>query len=77
MDKGTIRIKDKDFKPYLPAQELDRIISELADSINRDYAGKSPILLTMLNGAFMFAADLVKKITIECRISMVKVSSYQ
>ena len=77
MNKENIRIKDKEFKPYLPAQELDRIIGELADRINRDYAGKSPILLTMLNGAFMFAADLVKKITIECRISMVKVSSYQ
>ncbi|MCH5244106.1 MAG: hypoxanthine phosphoribosyltransferase [Lentimicrobiaceae bacterium] len=77
MNKDNIRIKDKEFKPYLPAEELDRIITELAERINRDYAGRSPILFPMLNGAFMFAADLVKKITLECRISMLKVSSYQ
>ncbi len=77
MNKGNIQIKDKVFKPYLTAAELDGIIQELANRINHDYAGRSPILLTMLNGAFMFAADLVKKITLECRISMVKVSSYQ
>ncbi|MCM1042464.1 MAG: hypoxanthine phosphoribosyltransferase [Bacteroides sp.] len=76
MDKGIIRIKDKDFKPYLPARELDRIIGELAEKINRDYAGRSPLLLPVLNGAFIFAADLVKKIKLPCRISLVKMSSY-
>lgn len=77
MEKGIIRIKDKDFKPYLPAQELAQIIDDLAQRINHDYAGKSPILLPVLNGAFIFAADLVKKITLPCRISLVKMSSYE
>lgn len=76
MDSQTITIKDKVFKPYITAAELEQIIDGLAQKINRDYAGKSPILVTVLNGAFMFAADLAKRITIPCRFTMIKVSSY-
>lgn len=77
MNKEIIRIKDKAFKPYLQAAELDAIIGNLAERINHDYEGRSPLLLPVLNGAFIFAADLVKKITCPCRISLVKMCSYE
>lgn len=73
----TIQVKDKTFKPYLNSESIQKRIEEMAERINRDYAGKNPLLLCVLNGAFMFAADLMKKLTIDCEISFVRVKSYQ
>lgn len=52
-------------------------VKEVADKINRDMAGKNPLLLAVLNGSFIFAADLMRYITIPCEISFVKLASYQ
>ncbi len=61
----------------MTAEQIDRAIGELADRINRDYAGTESLLLVgVLNGAYMFAADIARKINIPCRIAFIKVSSY-
>jgi hypoxanthine phosphoribosyltransferase len=71
-----IQVKDKSFKPYLSAEEISTQIKKIAAQINIDYAGKQPIFIAILNGAFMFAADLFKDITIDAEISFIKLASY-
>lgn len=72
-----ITILDKTFVPYLPEEELLEGIQKVADRINKDYAGKKPLFLSVLNGSFMFTSDLMKRITLDCEISFVKLSSYE
>ena len=71
-----IHVKDKSFKPYLSAEEISTQIKKIAAQINIDYADKRPIFIAILNGAFMFAADLFKDITIDAEISFIKIASY-
>ena len=71
-----MKIKDLEFKKFIPSERIEKKVSSLATLINRDYEDKTPLLLPILNGAFMFASDLMKEVTIPCRISFVKVSSY-
>lgn len=72
-----VQIKDKDFKLFISESEIQTEISKLAAKINNDYAGKDVIFLGVLNGAFMFVADLLKNINLECEVSFIKVSSYK
>lgn len=72
-----VKIKDKTFKISIPEAEILKHVKEVADRINHDMAGKNPLFLSVLNGSFMFAADLMKMITIPCEISFVKLASYQ
>ncbi len=72
-----VKVHDKIFKPYISAKEIDSIISDLANRVNTDYAGKKPLFVAILNGSFMFASDFVKKIDLPCELSFVKFSSYQ
>ena len=74
---SIVKIKDKTFKTSIPEVEIQQRVKEVADHINRDMADKNPLLLAVLNGLFMFAADLMKNITIPCEISFVKLASYQ
>ncbi len=76
MNTEAITIKDKRFKPYMPAGELKSIIEGLGKRISEDYKGKNPIFVIVLNGAFMFGADLMKAVDLPCRVSLIKVSSY-
>jgi hypoxanthine phosphoribosyltransferase len=71
-----MKIKDLEFKKFIPADRIDKKITALARRIDKDYENRIPVFLSILNGSFMFAADLMKQITIPCRISFVKVSSY-
>ena len=71
-----VKLHDKTFAPYLSEQEIDSIIIELANKINREYKDKQPLLLGVLNGSFMFISDLMKKLTIDCELSFIKLSSY-
>ena len=71
-----IQVKDKNFKPYLSAGEISTQIKKIGAQINIDYAGKQPVFIAILNGAFMFAADLFKEITIDAEISFIKLASY-
>jgi hypoxanthine phosphoribosyltransferase len=71
------QILDKSFKPYLNKNEIEEAIEKIAKEINNDYADKNPLFIAILNGAFMFASDLFKKITIPAEISFIKLASYQ
>ena len=74
---STVKIKDKTFKTYISEDEIKERIKKLAARINEDMAGKNPLFLAVLNGSFIFAADLMREITIPCEISFVKLASYQ
>lgn len=74
---SIVKIKDKTFKTSITEAEIQQRIKEVAARINKDMEGKNPLFLAVLNGAFMFAADLMKEITIPCEISFVKLASYQ
>ena len=72
----NMKIKDLEFKKFIPADRLEKKVLSLAEQINKDYDGKTPVFLPVLNGSFMFASDLLKEISIFCRVSFVKISSY-
>lgn len=74
---SLIKIHDKQFKPFLSEQEIHARIAELADTLNKDYAGKRPLFIAILNGSFIFAADLFKSISIEAEICFIKLASYK
>ncbi|MCB0380486.1 MAG: hypoxanthine phosphoribosyltransferase [Flavobacteriales bacterium] len=74
---ATIKIKDLSFKPYISEQELQQLIKNVAQKINHEYKGKSPLFLGVLNGSFMFMGDLMKSIDLECSVSFVKLASYE
>ncbi len=73
---SRVKVHDKEFELYIPQDQIERAIKRLADDITRDMAGKNPLFLILLNGAFMFAAELFKHLNIDCEISFVKLSSY-
>lgn len=72
-----LQLHDKTFEIFLSEEEIQSEIKSLGMRINKDYAGKDVVFIAVLNGAFMFAADLMKTVTIPCEITFVKVSSYQ
>ena len=74
---ALIKLHDKTFEPYLTAKEIDAAIEKLAGQINTDYEGKKPLFISILNGSFMFASDLFKKLTIEAEICFIKLASYR
>jgi len=71
-----IKIKDKEFSKFIKNEDIMIAIDMVANQMNNDLRHKTPLFLVILNGAFMFAADLFKKLDIECEISFVKLSSY-
>lgn len=71
-----MKIKDLEFKKLLTAERIQKKIALLAKRIDKDYKSRTPVFLPVLNGSFMFAADLLKEVKIPCRVSFVKVSSY-
>ena len=72
-----VRIHDKTFKPYISEEEIRAKVKELAGQIDHDYQGKNPIFIAILNGAFIFAADLFKSLSIDAEISFIKLASYK
>jgi hypoxanthine phosphoribosyltransferase len=72
-----MKIKELEFKKFISEAEVQKKVKALAKQINADYKDKTPVFLPILNGSFMFASDLIKEITTPCRVSFVKVSSYQ
>ena len=73
----SIQIKDKQFTVSIKEQDIQKEVIRVANEINRDLADKNPLFLSVLNGSFMFTADLLKHITIPTEISYVKLASYQ
>ncbi len=74
---ARVRVLDKIFEPFLGAIQIDTAIKRLAHEINNDYAGRKPLFIAILNGSFMFAADLFKAITIDAEICFIKLASYK
>lgn len=71
-----ITLHDKKFSLFIDEKKILEAVKNVADKINENYKGKDPLLIPVLNGAFMFAADLAKFITINCEFSFIKASSY-
>lgn len=72
-----MKVKDLEFKKFIPASKIEDKTKELAEKITADYKDKTPIFLPILNGSFIFAADLMRELKLDCKVSFVKHSSYQ
>jgi hypoxanthine phosphoribosyltransferase len=70
-------VKDKNFRPFFSAEQIAVRMAELGAQLSADYAGKELFIIPILNGSIVFAADLVRHITVPCQISCMKVASYQ
>jgi hypoxanthine phosphoribosyltransferase len=74
---SVIRVHDKSFETYLSEEIILKRVKEIGESINRDYAGRRPFFIAILNGSFMFAADLFKQLTIDAELCFIKLASYK
>ena len=74
---NIIQVKDKRFAVSIPSDCIQAEVKRVAEQINKDYEGQSPIFLAVLNGSFVFAADLLREITLPCEVSFVRLASYQ
>jgi hypoxanthine phosphoribosyltransferase len=73
----VIKVHDKSFDTYLSEETIQQRVKEIAGTINKDYAGKRPFFVAILNGSFMFAADLFKQLTVDADICFIKLASYK
>jgi hypoxanthine phosphoribosyltransferase len=69
-------VGEEKFIPYITEEEINKRIKELGEEISRDYEGKAPVFIGILNGSFIFLSDLVKNVNLECEIDFLKLSSY-
>src|SRR6516162_6637208 len=74
---STIHVHDKLFEPYLSAASIAEKVKSLASQVSHDYNGKKPLFIAILNGSFIFAADLFKSISIDAEICFIKLASYK
>jgi hypoxanthine phosphoribosyltransferase len=74
---STLKVHDKEFIPYITSKEIEKQVARVAKEINKDYQGKKPLFVAILNGAFIFAADLFKQINVEAEICFIKLASYK
>ena len=71
-----VTVHDKTFEISIPEEKIRETVNEMARQIGKDLKGKNPLFLIVLNGAFVFAADLVRQMDFDCEVSFVKLSSY-
>lgn len=74
---AVIKVHDKSFETYLSEETIQQRVKELAAAISKDYAGRRPLFIAILNGSFMFASDLFKQLTIEAELCFIKLASYK
>ncbi|MBN8859284.1 MAG: hypoxanthine phosphoribosyltransferase [Sphingobacteriales bacterium] len=74
---SVIQIHDKFFRPYISSEQIREKIEEIARKLETDYEGKTPVFIAILNGSFMFAADLFKMLNIPAEICFIKLASYK
>jgi hypoxanthine phosphoribosyltransferase len=74
---STIKVHDKVFTIYLSEAAIQERVKAIAETINKDYQGKKPLFIAILNGSFMFAADLFKHLTIPTEVTFIKLASYK
>lgn len=73
---NKVRLHDKEFSTYLSKEIIQEATKEVAREIQKDMKGKRPLFLIVLNGAFVFAADLLRQMDLDCELTFVKLSSY-
>ena len=73
----NIIIQNKKFELFIPSEAIEKEVDRISVEMNRDLDGQLPIFLSLLNGSFMFTADLVKRFESHCHVSFVKMASYQ
>jgi hypoxanthine phosphoribosyltransferase len=73
----NIVVHDKSFEPYLDASAIKEKVQRIGNELNRDYQGKKPLFIAILNGSFMFASDLFKVLQIDAEICFIKLASYK
>jgi hypoxanthine phosphoribosyltransferase len=73
----TILVHDKPFRSFISAAAIRQAVLRLAAVMNKELAGKNPIFIAVLNGSFIFAADLLREMRMDCELSFVKMASYQ
>jgi hypoxanthine phosphoribosyltransferase len=73
----SVEVNGLVFDEYLSADKIAELVDNVAERINRDYAGRAPLFICVLNGAFMYASDLFKRITLPCEITFVRLKSYE
>lgn len=71
-----MKIKNRDFEVFVSEEELDGIVQRLAEAVSRDYQGHDLVVCPILTGAFMFATDLLRRLTIPCEVHFVRYTSY-
>ena len=74
---ADIQVHDKIFTPFISKETIKQRVAAIAKQINTEYAGKNPLMIGILNGSFIFAADLFRELTIEAGISFIKLASYK
>lgn len=74
---AVIKLHEKKFDTYLSEQEIQGKVKNIADQLSLDYKGKRPLFIAILNGSFMFAADLFKYLSIDAEICFIKLASYR
>ena len=74
--KDTIKIGEDNFIPFIKEDRIQARIKELATQISKDYHGKVPVFIGVLNGSFIFMSDLIKWVDLDCEIDFFKLSSY-
>lgn len=72
-----VQVRDKSFVPYLTKEVIQERVKELAKNLDKDYLDKTPLFIAILNGSFIFAADLFKQLSIPAEISFIKLASYK
>ena len=73
----SVEVNELVFDEYLSVDKIAEVVDNVAERINRDYAGRAPLFICVLNGAFMYASDLFKRITLPCEITFVRLKSYE
>ena len=74
---NTIRVHDKIFQPYISAEQIAEEVKKMGAALTRDYAQKNPVFIAILNGSFMFAADLFRQLSIPAEICFIRLASYK
>lgn len=74
---GPIKVHDKNFEVYLTESVIQQRVKEIAEQINKDFAGRRPLFIAILNGSFMFASDLFKQLSVEAELCFIKLASYK
>ena len=74
---ADITVHDKQFQTYLSEDMIREQVKRIAEQINKDYTGKRPLFIAILNGSFMFASDIFKQLTLEAEICFIKLASYK